>query len=117
MKIITEAQVEQYLTLPECITAMREAMIAVSSGETVLPIRQFMPIPDTQGKMAIMPGAIESPACFGIKLVCKYVREPDSPLGTHVGMVLIFDSEKGVPLAMIEGASLTAIRTSAASAM
>ncbi|GAB5457819.1 MAG: ornithine cyclodeaminase family protein [Henriciella sp.] len=118
MKIITEAMVEKYLTLPECIEAMRDVMVAVSAGDTTLPIRQYMPIPNVPGKMALMPGTIEDPGpCYGIKLVCKYEREPDSPYGTHVGMVLVFDSEKGLPLAMIEGASLTAIRTSAASAM
>lgn len=109
--------VEKYLTMPDCIDAMREAMISVSRGETTLPIRQYMPIPDTQGKMAMMPGTIANPNCYGIKLVCKYVREDDSPYGTHVGMVLVFDSETGLPLAIIEGASLTAIRTAAASAL
>jgi len=117
MKIITESMVEKHLTMPDCIDAMRGAMVAVSRGDTTLPIRQYMPIPDTQGKMAIMPGTIADPACYGIKLVCKYVREDSSPYGTHVGMVLVFDSEKGLPLAMIEGASLTAIRTAAASAL
>lgn len=117
MKIITESMVETYLTMPDCIEAMRAAMISVSRGETTLPIRQYMPIPDTQGKMAMMPGTISDPDCYGIKLVCKYVREPDSPYGTHVGMVLVFDSKSGLPLAMIEGASLTSIRTAAASAL
>ena len=121
MKIITEAQVEAHLSTPDCIDAMRRAMIAVSKGETHLPIRQFMPVSGAPGKMAIMPGVVggpqDAPWCFGIKLVCKYEREPDSPYGTHVGMVLVFDAEKGLPLAMIEGSSLTAIRTAAASAM
>ncbi len=67
--------------------------------------------------MAIMPGAISLPACFGIKLVCKYEREQGSQLGSHVGMVLLFDSERGIPLAMLEGSSLTAIRTSATSGL
>lgn len=121
MKIITEAQVEAHLSTPECIDAMRAAMVAVSKGETHLPIRQFMPVNGAPGKMAIMPGVVggpkDAPWCFGIKLVCKYEREPDSPYGTHVGMVLVFDAEKGLPLAIIEGSSLTAIRTAAASAM
>ena len=109
---------EEHLSLPECIASMREVMIAVSNGEATLPIRNFMPVPNAPGKMAIMPGTIEDPGpCFGIKLVCKYEREESSPYGTHVGMVLVFDSQLGLPLAMIEGASLTAIRTSAASAM
>ena len=121
MKIITERDVETHLSTPECIDAMRTAMIAVSKGETHLPIRQFMPVNGAPGKMAIMPGVVggktRAPWCFGIKLVCKYEREPDSPYGTHVGMVLVFDAEHGLPLAMIEGSSLTAIRTAAASAM
>ena len=118
MKIITESMVENHLSLPDCIDAMREAMISVSADQATLPIRQFMPIPGVAGKMAIMPGTTERPQrCFGIKLVCKYERAPDSDLGSHVGMVLLFDSDQGVPLAMIEGASLTAIRTSAASAL
>jgi ornithine cyclodeaminase/alanine dehydrogenase-like protein (mu-crystallin family) len=118
MKIITESMVEAHLSLPACIDAMRDAMIGVSKGETTQPIRQFMPIPGAAGKMALMPGTTERPErCFGIKLVCKYERPNGSPLGTHVGMVLVFDSEQGIPLAMIEGASLTAIRTSAASAL
>lgn len=121
MKIITEAEVEANLSTPDCIDAMRTAMIAVSKGEAHLPIRQFMPIDPAPGKMAIMPGVVggpeNAPWCFGIKLVCKYERAPDSPYGTHVGMVLVFDSEQGLPLAMIEGSSLTAIRTAAASAM
>lgn len=117
MKIITESMVERHLSMPACIEAMRTAMIAVSKGDTHLPIRQFMPIENAPGKMAIMPGVIGDPWCFGIKLVCKYVRAPDSPYGTHVGMVLVFDAEHGLPLAMVEGASLTSIRTAAASAM
>ena len=117
MKIITESMVEEHLTMPICIEAMRAAMISVSNGDTTLPIRQYMPVPNVKGKMALMPGTIGEPHCYGIKLVCKYERDHDSPYGTHVGMVLVFDSEKGLPLAMIEGSSLTGIRTAAASAL
>lgn len=121
MKIIRESEVESSLTMGRCIEAMREAMIAVSAGRVHLPIRQFMPVTDAPGKMAIMPGvlgdAAHEPWRFGIKLVCKYQRAADSPLGSHVGMVLVFDAAEGVPLAMIEGSSLTAIRTAAASAL
>ena len=117
MKIITEHDVETHLSTSECIEAMRDAMIAVSDGRTHLPIRQFMPIDGAPGKMAIMPGSIGTPGSFGVKLVCKYDREPSSPYGTHVGMVILFDGKEGLPLAMVEGSSLTAIRTAAASAL
>ncbi|MEM8917419.1 MAG: ornithine cyclodeaminase family protein [Pseudomonadota bacterium] len=117
MRIIPRSEVEQLLPVAECVPVMRRAMQATSARDVTLPIRQFMPIPDAPGKLAIMPGTLGDPACFGIKLVCKYDRPHGDLLGTHVGMVMLFDSDKGVPLAMIEGSSLTAIRTSAASAL
>ncbi|MEO9467318.1 ornithine cyclodeaminase family protein [Parasphingorhabdus sp.] len=117
MRIITQSQVERLLPVGVCVDVMRQAMIATSRRDVTLPIRQFMPVPDAAGKLAIMPGTLGDPACFGIKLVCKYDRPHGDPLGTHVGMVMLFDSVKGIPLAMIEGSSLTAIRTSAASAL
>lgn len=126
MRIIPQSDVERLLPVGACVDVMRAAMTATSKGDVTLPIRQFMPVPGAAGKMAIMPGSLGTAgetddANFGIKLVCKYDRplidgKPD-PLGTHVGMVMLFDSAKGVPLAMIEGSSLTSIRTSAASAL
>jgi ornithine cyclodeaminase len=117
MRIISQSDVERLLPVTACIDVMRQAMIATSRRNATLPIRQFMPIPDSVGKLAIMPGTLGDPTCFGIKLVCKYERPHHDPLGTHIGMVLLFDSVKGIPLAMIEGSSLTSIRTSAASAL
>lgn len=117
MLLISRSQVEAHLAMLDCIGLMRTAMIAVSRGGAAQPLRQYLPIPETTGKMAIMPGALDDPECFGIKLVCKYVRPVDDPLGSHVGMVLLFDSQRGVPLAMIEGSALTGIRTAAASGL
>ena len=95
MRIITRSDVERLLPVDACVDVMRAAMIATSKRDITLPIRQFMPVPEGSGKMAIMPGTLGDPACFGIKLVCKYDRPLDDPLGTHVGMVLLFDSVKG----------------------
>jgi ornithine cyclodeaminase len=122
MRIITRSEVERLLPVDKCLPVMRAAMIAVSRRDVSLPIRQFMPVPGAAGKLALMPGALgtagkSDTASFGIKLVCKYERPHGDPLGTHVGMVLLFDSARGVPLAMVEGSALTAIRTSAASAL
>lgn len=121
MRIIARSDVERLLPVAACVDIMAQAMAQTSAGNVTLPIRQFMPVPGAPGKLAVMPGTLGDPDCFGIKLVCKYDRplidgKPD-PLGTHVGMVLLFDSVRGIPLAMIEGSSLTAIRTSAASAL
>lgn len=117
MLVISAAEVEALLPMPVAIEAMRSAMIQVSKRQVVLPLRQFMPIPDAPGKLGLMPGYIAEPPLFGVKTVAKYVHPPGSPHGSHVGIVQLFDANTGLLLAIIEGGSLTAIRTAAASAL
>ncbi|MFZ4689769.1 MAG: ornithine cyclodeaminase family protein [Polymorphobacter sp.] len=117
MLVITAAEVEALLPMPLAIAAMRSAMVQVSRRAVVLPLRQFMAIPDAPGKLAVMPGYIADPPLFGVKTVAKYAHPPGSPYGSHVGIMQLFDANTGLLLAIIEGGSLTAIRTAAASAL
>jgi ornithine cyclodeaminase len=117
MLVITAAEVETLLPMTAAIEAMRSAMTQVSQRQVVLPLRQFMAIPDAPGKLAVMPGYIADPPLFGVKTVAKYSHPPGSPHGSHVGIVQLFDAETGLLLAIIEGGTLTAIRTAAASAL
>ena len=117
MLILNKAAVAQSLSHTDCIEVLAAAMKSVSRRDVAMPLRQFISIPDTRGKFTAMPGYLHDPRCFGIKLVSKYPREPDSPHGSHVGAVMVFDAEQGIPVALLDGAELTAIRTSAASAL
>jgi len=101
---------------------MAGAMRATSARNCVLPLRQFMAIPDRPGKLGLMPGYLGAagsadPARFGVKIVSKFERPPGDPHGTHVGAVLLFDAVTGLPLALLEGGTLTAIRTAATTAL
>ena len=117
MLILSHSDVSALLPFAVCVDLMRDAMKQVSQRRAVLPLRQFMGVPETKGKLGLMPGYIADPARFGVKIVSKYERPHDDPHGTHVGAVMIFDAQSGLPLAMVEGGTLTAIRTSATSAM
>ena len=78
-----------------------------------------MPVPGQAGKMGLMPGALRGAGgadVFGVKIVSKYPRAPGDAHGSHVGAVMLFDAEQGLPRALVEGGTLTAIRTAAASA-
>ena len=119
LHIFSAEAVSAALSHADCIVAMRQAMMAVSSGETVLPLRQFMAVPGTQGKQGLMPGYLKgaSASHFGVKIVAKFPRAPGSALGTHVGAVMLFDAADGAPLALFDGGRLTAIRTASATAL
>lgn len=117
MLILSKSEIERLLPVSACIDVMAEAMKQTSARTVVLPLRQFMPVPGTKGKLGLMPGYIAEPARFGLKIVSKYERPAGSTLGTHVGMVVLFDAAEGVALAIMEGGTLTAIRTAAASGL
>ncbi|MEM8981472.1 MAG: ornithine cyclodeaminase family protein [Pseudomonadota bacterium] len=118
MRILNKAAVASALSHADCVDALEPAMRAVSSGAVDMPLRQYLTIPDTNGgKFTAMPGYLADPRSFGIKLVAKYPREPDSPLGSHTGAVILFDAELGAPVCVLDGSEVTAIRTAAASAL
>ena len=117
MRILNREAVAESLSHAECIEAVESAMRAVSRGDTIMPLRRYLDIPGQGGKFTLMPGYLGEPCTFGVKIVSKYPRAPDSPYGSHVGAVMIFDSGQGIPLALLDGSELTAIRTAAASAL
>ena len=117
MLFLNKTALTQSLSHAQCIDALSDTMQSVSCGDVIMPLRQFMQIPNTAGKFTVMPGYVGKPASFGVKIVSKFPREANSPHGTHVGAVMIFDAEHGIPLAMLHGGELTAIRTAAASGL
>lgn len=64
-----------------------------------------------------MPGYLGGDEqCFGVKVVSKFERPAGDPHGSHIGAVLLFAADTGLPLALLEGGALTAIRTASMSA-
>ncbi len=117
MRLLNRSATAKALSHAQCVEALDPAMRAVSNGGTIMPLRQYLSIPDERGKFTLMPGYCDNPEAFGVKIVSKYPRAHDSPYGSHVGAVMVFDADLGIPLGMLEGAELTAIRTAAASAL
>ncbi|MFA3791134.1 ornithine cyclodeaminase family protein [Aliiglaciecola sp. SL4] len=117
MLILNRHDVSASLSHAQCVDVVESAMKSVSQRNVVMPLRQFIGIPQTKGKFTMMPGYIQDPKCFGVKLVSKYPPVEGSELGSHIGAVMVFDADTGVPKALLDGGELTAIRTSAASAL
>lgn len=114
--IIDRATVESLLDLDTCISAMREAFIATSTGKVTQPIRREMLTPDERGLISMMPGHISEPPALGIKVVSVFPGNTGTDFGSHQGVVTLFDVTTGAPVAMLDAGSITAVRTAAASA-
>ena len=117
MKIISAAEVRELLPMSECVDLMATAMRAASAGEVHVPPRFFMSLFDDSATMGLMPGSVRDPKVYGAKIASLHYENPKSGLPAIQGFVTLFDHDTGTPLAIIEGAEITAIRTAAASGM
>lgn len=115
MRQISSDEVYSALPMADCIDVIEATMIAVSQGKANLPLRSIMPLGDGNA-MGIMPGGLAYPHVHGVKLVSLYPQNPKQSLSSHQGVILLFDSRDGRPIAAVDGASVTAQRTAAASA-
>ena len=105
--------VRRVLGMDACIDLMAETQAAISRGEITLPLRSFIPVADDKGVLGLMPGEI--PSAFGAKLISLYSDNPSRDLPVIQGCIVLFDRDTGTPAALIDGGSITAIRTAAAS--
>jgi len=115
LRILRGPEIRALLPMDACIDLMRRTMIAVSQGRACIPLRSVVPV--TNGMMGVMPGALADPDCFGLKLLSLFPGNPAVGLSSHLGLVLLFEPEHGRPVAMMDAAEITAIRTAAASGL
>jgi ornithine cyclodeaminase len=117
IRILRGAEVRELLPMAECIDLMQRTMIAVSEGRVVLPLRSILAMPGDRGMMGVMPGYLAEPECFGVKLISLMPRNKPPQYSSHLGLVLLFEAEHGLPVALLDAAQITAIRTAAASGL
>lgn len=117
MRVINAAAVRRLLPMAECIRLMRRAFEVVATGEAIQPIRHALQHPAGRGLLGWMPGYVSNPEWLGIKVVAVFAPDAAGLLGSHQGMVLLFDATNGRPVAVIDAGEVTAIRTAAATAV
>ncbi len=116
LRIIDGETIRQLAPPKQLIGWMREAMIAVSKREVELPLRRGMPLPDGMSAIGMMPGYVGgSIQSAGVKLVS--LVPPERRKGSsHLGLMVLYDADGLLPVAVLCGGTITAIRTSAATA-
>jgi ornithine cyclodeaminase len=116
MLLLNAEEVRKSLPMKEAIEAMKGAYAALSSGKAVVPLRTRLPISDNDALSLFMPAYIHSAdrQALAIKVVSLFPTNPTRGLAYIQAAVLVLDPETGRAIALLEGSSLTAIRTGAA---
>jgi len=115
--IIGAETVRRLLPLPACIEAVDRAMRAFSSGLVVTPDRIIAPLADGASYLVVMPGELRTVPVYGCKIISLHPANPARARPAVQGFVALFDSHTGTPLALVDGAEVTRLRTAAASAL
>lgn len=117
MLILSADEVRKALPMGETIEAMKRAYASLSDGRAAAPLRTRLPIPPHEGLSLFMPAYVQTDAgeALAVKIVSLFPENPKRGLAYIQAAVLVLEADSGRALALLEGSSLTAIRTGAGS--
>lgn len=115
MLILNGNEVRQALPMAACIQAMKGAYAALSAGAAEVPLRMRLPVKPNEGLGIFMPAFVDDAAgqALAVKIVSLFDKNPSKGLPLIHAGVVVLNAETGAVEALLEGASLTAIRTGA----
>ncbi len=115
--IADQKLVTELLPMDDAIAVMRRALTLLAEGDVVMPLRNIMVMPGAERVMSLMPSYLGGLGAFGVKVVAAFPANFGTEYDTHQGVVLLFDTERGLLRAIVDATSITAIRTAAVSGL
>ena len=110
MRLLNAEEVTGLLPMDEAIRLLSQAFPIISAGQFSQAHRQQVALSEGTG---LMMGAAAHGVGFGCKVVSVVPGNAARGLAGVTGLVLLMDEVTGEPLALLEGAQLTALRTAA----
>ena len=113
LRVLTRQDVVDAVPMPAAIDAVADAYEELSAGKAQSPVRLALNAP--LGTSLFMPGYLMDTGAMGAKIVSVFQRNQERGLASIHGIVLMLDPETGIPMAIMDGTYLTALRTGAGS--
>ncbi|RPH34220.1 MAG: ornithine cyclodeaminase family protein [Bacteroidales bacterium] len=109
MLAISSEDISRVVSRKEVADAVEQAMLTIESGDYIMPNR--MHLHSGNDTMLIMPCI--SKGMISTKLVSVFPNNRDKGLPSLYGTLILNDGKTGEPLAIMNGATITALRTGA----
>ena len=116
MLVLNSNDLINCLDLDELRYSMSNALQAVSDEKTNNFQRAVFDI-DSKAALGFMPAMDSSKQLLGYKAVSVYHNNIHHGLNPHQGLVVLLDAKQGLINCLLEGSTLTALRTAAVSAV
>ncbi|MBN1451664.1 MAG: hypothetical protein JW963_11665, partial [Anaerolineales bacterium] len=117
MRILSAEDVRKTLPMKETIEAMKRAYASLSDGKAEVPLRTRLSVPPQDAVSLFMPAYVQAQGgdALAVKVVSLFPNNPDRGLAFIQAAVLVLEADTGRAVALLEGSTLTAIRTGAGS--
>lgn len=109
LRVLSASDVRQALPMSEAIQGMKQAFAQLSAGQAQMPLRSR--IQNQHGTLLLMPVYLEQADSLAMKLVTVFPHNRNLPIVQ--AMVMVVNPHTGAIEALLEGSTLTAIRTGA----
>jgi alanine dehydrogenase len=113
--LLSRSDVQRALTMKDAIELVERGFVEFGEGGVDMPQRPVIFVPEQDGLATFMPAYIRGLGALAVKTVTAFKNNPQKGMPTIYGTVTLLDPETGVPLSIMDGGYLTAVRTGAAS--
>jgi len=117
MLILKKNDLGELLTMEEVLDALEMGFLEVKEGRSVVPVRFHLNVEEYQGQFLFMPAYLSGLKQCGTKVVSVFPQNASKGKPTIFASYLLSDPTTGELLALLEGATLTGIRTGGASGL
>ncbi len=117
IKVLNHEVIEEILDMKQVIEGIEKVYkLKAEKRAEVFPM-VFHEFERGVADMDIKSGYLKEADIFGLKLVSWYGDNPQNDLPALIGTTLVFDSNTGAPLGLLNAAHITGMRTGAAAAI
>ena len=117
MLLLNRAEIRSVYSMRDAIEGDREAFRLLAEGKCEVPLRTQISSPSVGGTFLFMPSFSEELGGAGLKIVNIFPKNAEKGLTTCPASVLLMDADTGVITAMMDGTTVTQMRTGAASGL
>lgn len=115
IRYLSTADVTSLVETNDVLNVLAEGFRALSAGTAQTPPRPMVDIPHKGFALAMLAWMPERH--IALKAVNVFEGNHARHLPSHVGLISLFDRETGVPLAVMDAASITGLRTAGAAVL
>ncbi|MBE6018911.1 MAG: ornithine cyclodeaminase family protein [Clostridiales bacterium] len=115
MLLLNEKEIKSVVSMKDIVEADKKAFQMIAAGTVEVPLRAAIKAPAHEGTFLFMPSYAASEEAAAVKIISVFPHNPEMGLEACPAQVLLLDGKTGYISAMLDGSTVTRMRTGAAS--